>query len=114
YVGKPIALPLSDRTIPIVADAQVDREFGTGFVKITPAHDFNDWQIAQRHGLPAVQIFDLEAKVNENAPARYRGLDRYAAREAVLADLRALGLVVAEKAQRMVVPRCGRTTEVVE
>src|SRR5436190_2225062 len=114
YVGKQVALPLTDRTIPIVADAQVDREFGTGAVKITPAHDFNDWQIAQRHGLPALTIFDLEAKVNDNAPAKYRGLDRYVARKAVLADLRALGLVVSEKPHKMVIPRCGRTNEVVE
>ena len=114
FVGKQVALPLTGRQIPVVADDYVDREFGTGVVKITPAHDFNDWQIAQRHGLPALQILDLEAKVNENAPAKYRGLDRYAARAAVLADLRALGLVVAEKPHRMVVPRCGRTNEVVE
>ncbi len=114
YVGKQVALPLTDRTIPIVADTQVDREFGTGAVKITPAHDFNDWQIAQRHGLPALSIFDLEAKVNENAPAKYRGLDRYVARKAVLADLRALGFVMSEKPHNMVIPRCGRTNEVVE
>jgi valyl-tRNA synthetase len=114
YVGKEIRLPLTDRLIPIVADAQVDREFGTGAVKITPAHDFNDWQIAQRHRLPALSIFDLEAKVNDNAPAKYRGLDRYVARKAVLADLRALELVVSEKPHKMVVPRCGRTNEVVE
>jgi valyl-tRNA synthetase len=114
FVGKQVALPLTGRQIPVVADDYVDRAFGTGVVKITPAHDFNDWQIAQRHGLPALQILDLEAKVNENAPAKYRGLDRYAARAAVLADLRALGLVVAEKPHRMVVPRCGRTNEVVE
>jgi valyl-tRNA synthetase len=114
YVGKEIRLPLTDRLIPIVADAQVDREFGTGAVKITPAHDFNDWQLAQRHRLPALSIFDLEAKVNDNAPVKYRGLDRYVARKAVLADLRALGLVVSEKPHKMVVPRCGRTNEVVE
>ena len=114
YVGKKIRLPLTDREIPIVADAQVDREFGTGAVKITPAHDFNDWQIAQRHRLAALSIFDLEAKVNENAPAKYRGLDRYVARKAVLADLRALDLVVSEKPHKMIVPRCGRTNEVVE
>ncbi|HEY3177463.1 MAG TPA: valine--tRNA ligase [Casimicrobiaceae bacterium] len=114
HVGKRVALPLTDRTIPIVADAQVDRDFGSGAVKITPAHDFNDWQIAQRHGLPALTIFDVEAKVNDSAPAKYRGLDRYVARKAVLADLRALGLVVSEKPHKMVIPRCGRTNEVVE
>ena len=114
FVGKEIALPLTDRRVRIVADDAVDREFGTGAVKVTPAHDFDDWQIGQRHGLPVLSIFDLDAKVNANAPAKYRGLDRYVAREAVLADLRALGLVVSEKAHRMVVPRCGRTGEVVE
>src|SRR5437763_1743494 len=114
YVGKEVRLPLTDRRISIVADPQVDREFGTGAVKITPAHDFNDWQIAQRHRLPALSIFDLEAKVNDNAPEKYRGLDRYIARKAVLADLRALGLVVSEKSHKMIVPRCGRTNEVVE
>jgi len=114
FVGKDVALPLTGRRIPVVADAYVDREFGTGAVKITPAHDFNDWQLGQRHGLPALQILDLEAKVNDNAPEKYRGLDRYAARKAVLADLAALGLLVSEKAHRMVVPRCGRSGEVVE
>src|SRR5690606_23885218 len=83
-------------------------------VKITPAHDFNDWQVGQRHGLAVLAILDLEAKVNANAPAKYRGMDRYAARKAVLADLASLGLVVSEKTHRMVVPRCGRTGEVVE
>jgi valyl-tRNA synthetase len=114
FVGKEIMLPLTGRRVPVVADDQVDREFGTGAVKVTPAHDFDDWQIGQRNGLPVLSIFDLDAKVNENAPAKYRGLDRYVAREAVLADLRALGLVVSEKLHKMVVPRCGRTNEVVE
>ncbi|MEO7500631.1 MAG: class I tRNA ligase family protein, partial [Casimicrobiaceae bacterium] len=114
FVGKEVALPLTGRRIPVVADAYVDRDFGTGAVKITPAHDFNDWQLAQRHALPALSIFDLEAKVNDNAPEKYRGLDRYVARKAVLADLAAAGLVAGEKAHTMVVPRCGRTGEVVE
>jgi valyl-tRNA synthetase len=113
-VGKTIRLPLSNREVPIIADDYVDREFGTGVVKITPAHDFNDWAIAQRHGLPSLPILDLEAKVNDNAPAKYRGLDRYVARKAVLADLRDAGLVVSEKSHKMIVPRCGRTGEVVE
>ena len=113
-IGRRVRLPLAEREIPIIGDDYVDREFGTGCVKITPAHDFNDWQIGQRHGLPAISILDLEARINENAPERYRGMDRYVARKAVLADLKALGLVVSEKAHRMVVPRCGRTGEVVE
>ena len=113
-VGKAVTLPLTGRTIPVIADDYVDKEFGTGCVKITPAHDFNDWQIGQRHGLAPIAILDLEAKINANAPAKYRGLDRYVARKAVLADLAALGLVVSEKAHKMVVPRCERTGEIVE
>ncbi|MBS0319107.1 MAG: valine--tRNA ligase [Proteobacteria bacterium] len=113
-VGKEVTLPLTGRAIPVIADAYVDREFGTGVVKITPAHDFNDWQIGQRHGLAAISILDLEAKVNANAPEKYRGLDRYAARKVVLADLEAAGLLVGEKAHTMMVPRCARTNVVIE
>jgi valyl-tRNA synthetase len=114
FVGRKVRLPLAEREIPVIADEHVDREFGTGVVKITPAHDFNDWAVGQRHGLPALPIFNLDATVNEDAPAKYRGLDRYAARKAVLADLQAAGLVVSEKPHKMIVPRCGRTGEVVE
>ncbi|MGA8031321.1 MAG: valine--tRNA ligase, partial [Casimicrobiaceae bacterium] len=114
FVGRRVRLPLTDREIPVIADDYVDREFGTGVVKITPAHDFNDWAIGQRHHLPAISILNLDATVSDNAPAKYRGLDRYAARKAVLADLAAAGLVVSEKPHKMVVPRCGRTGEVVE
>jgi len=113
-VGKEVTLPLTGRTIPVIADAYVDKEFGTGCVKITPAHDFNDWQIGQRHKLPPIPILNLDATINDNAPAKYRGLDRYAARKAVLGDLAALGLLVSEKPHRMIVPRCGRTQEIVE
>jgi valyl-tRNA synthetase len=113
-VGKMVTLPLTGRTIPIVADDQVDREFGTGAVKITPAHDFNDWQIGQRHGLTPLTVFELDATINGNAPAKYRGLDRYAARKAVLADLAAAELLVSEKTHAMVLPRCERTGEVIE
>ena len=113
-VGKSVTLPLTGRTIPVIADDYVDREFGTGCVKITPAHDFNDWQVGQRHGLTPITIFNLDATINEHAPEKYRGLDRYVARKAVLGDLTAAGLLVAEKPHRMVVPRCGRTGEVVE
>jgi len=114
FVGKRVRLPLAEREIPVVADEYVDREFGTGAVKITPAHDFNDWQVGQRHQLPALSIFNLDATINDNAPTKYRGLDRYAARKAVLADLTAAHRVVSEKRHRMIVPRCGRTGEVVE
>src|SRR5258706_5094988 len=86
-IGKMLALPLSDRQIPIIADDYVDREFGTGCVKITPAHDFNDWAVGQRHKLAVVNIFTPDAKLNDNAPAAYRGLDRFEAREKILADL---------------------------
>ncbi|HVE48260.1 MAG TPA: valine--tRNA ligase [Casimicrobiaceae bacterium] len=113
-IGRTIRLPLAEREIPIVGDESVDPKFGTGAVKITPAHDFNDWAVGQRHGLPMLQIFDLEAKINDHAPSRYRGLDRYVARKAVLADLNAAGLVVSEKPHKMIVPRCGRTGEIVE
>ncbi len=113
-VGKMVSLPLTGRTIPIVADDYVDREFGTGAVKVTPAHDFNDWQIGQRHGLTPLTIFALDATINDNAPEKYRGLDRYVARKTVLADLTAAGLLVSEKAHTMVVPRCERTGEVIE
>ncbi|MDQ2964075.1 MAG: class I tRNA ligase family protein, partial [Pseudomonadota bacterium] len=114
FVGKEVELPLTGRRIPVITDASVDKTFGTGCVKVTPAHDFNDYDIGKRHGLDPLEIFTLDAKINANAPEKYRGLDRYAARKAVLPDLRAAGLVAAEKPHKMVVPRCGRTGEVVE
>ena len=113
-VGKSLALPLTNRTIPVIADDYVDMEFGTGAVKITPAHDFNDFAVGQRHGLEPISIFTLTATINDNAPAKYRGMDRYAARKTVLADLRAAGLVVSEKPHKMTVPRGERTGEVIE
>ncbi len=113
-IGSRLQLPLCDRTIPVVGDEFVDAEFGTGCVKITPAHDFNDFAVAQRHGLLPISIFTPTATLNANAPARFRGMDRYAARLAVLGELRAAGLLVSEKPHRMVVPRCERTGEVVE
>jgi valyl-tRNA synthetase len=113
-VGTRLTLPLTGRTIPVIADDYVDREFGTGCVKITPAHDFNDFAIGQRHNLEPIPIFTLTATVNDNAPEKYRGLDRYVARKRVLEDLRAAGLIVSEKQHKMMVPRCGRTGEVVE
>ena len=113
-VGKKVRLPLADRLIPVIADEYVDREFGTGCVKITPAHDFNDYQVGMRHGLPLVSIFTLEAKVNENAPPAYQGLDRFAARKKVLADLEAAGLVESKKAHKLMQPRSQRSDAVVE
>jgi valyl-tRNA synthetase len=113
-VGKNVRLPLADRLIPVIADEYVDRAFGTGVVKITPAHDFNDYQVGVRHGLPMISIFTLDAKVNENGPERYRGLDRFAARERVLEDLDAAGLVDSVKAHKLMQPRSQRSDAVVE
>ena len=80
-VGKQLELPLTGRTIPVIADNYVDADFGSGCVKITPAHDFNDYEIGQRHSLPQINIFTPDAKLNENAPGAYRGLDRFEARK---------------------------------
>jgi valyl-tRNA synthetase len=113
-VGKRLRLPLSGREIPVIADDYVDREFGTGFVKITPAHDFNDYAIGQRHGLAPINIFTLDAKVNENAPEKYRGLDRFEARKRVLADLEAEGLLVETKPHKLQVPVSQRSDAVIE
>jgi valyl-tRNA synthetase len=113
-IGRRVQLPLTGRTIPVIADEYVSMEFGTGAVKITPAHDFNDFVVAQRHQLEPVSIFTPTATINDNAPVKYRGMDRYVARKAVLADLREAGLVMAEKPHKMLVPRCERTGEVVE
>jgi valyl-tRNA synthetase len=113
-IGTRLQLPLCDRTIPVIGDSFVDAAFGTGCVKITPAHDFNDFAVGQRHQLAPIPIFTPTATVNANAPERFRGLDRYAARKAVLAELRAAGLLVSEKPHRLMVPRCGRSGEIVE
>ncbi len=113
-VGKTLKLPLSGREIPVIADDYVEREFGTGAVKITPAHDFNDWQIGARHKLTPITMLTLDAKVNENAPQKYRGLDRYAARKAVLADLEAQGLLVETKKHKLQVPISQRSDAVIE
>lgn len=113
-IGKTLTLPLSDRQIPVIGDDYVEREFGTGAVKITPAHDFNDYAIGQRHNLAPINIFTLDAKVNENAPAKYQGLDRFEARKRVLADLEAEGLLVETKPHKLQVPVSQRSDAVVE
>ena len=113
-IGARIALPLTERTIPVIADAYVDPQFGTGCVKITPAHDFNDYEVGLRHKLEPLNIFTLDARLNDNAPERYRGLDRYEARRRVLADLEGYGLIAEVKPHKLMVPRCGRTDAVVE
>jgi len=113
-VGKHVHLPLTGRTIPVIADAYVDREFGTGCVKITPAHDFNDWQVGHRHGLTPISIFTLDARINEHGPEKYRGMDRYDARKAIVADLEAQGLLVSTKPHKLMAPRGDRTGVVIE
>jgi valyl-tRNA synthetase len=113
-VGKMLALPLTGREIPVIADDYVDREFGTGAVKITPAHDFNDWQIGARHKLAPRVILTLDAKISDEAPGKYRGMDRFVARKAMLADLEAMGLLVETKKHKLQVPVSQRTDAVIE
>jgi valyl-tRNA synthetase len=113
-IGRQVRLPLADRLIPVIADAYVDREFGTGVVKVTPAHDVNDFAVGQRHDLPSIAVLDLDAKLNANAPEAYRGLDRFEARKRIVADLDALGLLAETKKHRLMVPRCARTGQVIE
>ncbi|WJF88884.1 valine--tRNA ligase [Paraburkholderia bonniea] len=113
-IGKTVLLPLSGREIPVIADTYVEREFGTGVVKVTPAHDFNDYQVGQRHGLPSIEILTLDAKINDNAPEAYRGLDRFDARKRVVADLEALGRLESVKPHKLMVPRGDRTGVVIE
>ncbi|MBK6746958.1 valine--tRNA ligase [Ottowia sp.] len=113
-IGQHVKLPLVDRLIPVIADDYVDRAFGTGVVKVTPAHDHNDYAVGQRHGLPTIGVLALDATLNDNAPEKYRGLDRFAARKAVVADLQAVGALVETKKHKLMVPRCARTGQVVE
>lgn len=113
-IGKKVKLPLTDREIPVIADDYVDREFGTGVVKVTPAHDFNDYQVGLRHNLPMINLFTPDAAINDNAPEKYRGLDRYDARKVILAELEDLGILVETKAHKLQVPRGDRTQQVIE
>ena len=113
-VGKMLKLPLCEREIPIIADEYVDKEFGTGCVKITPAHDFNDYAVGARHNLEKISILTLDAKINENCPAKYQGLDRFAARKQIVADLDAQGLLELVKPHKLMVPRGDRTGVVIE
>ncbi|MEM7279735.1 MAG: class I tRNA ligase family protein, partial [Pseudomonadota bacterium] len=112
--GKKVRLPLTDRLIPIVADDYVDPEFGSGCVKITPAHDFNDYDIGKRHSLELINIFDDDARINDNAPAKYQGLDRFEARKIVIDDMQALGLLKQTEDHRLMVPRGDRSQTIVE
>ncbi|MEZ0247034.1 MAG: valine--tRNA ligase, partial [Methylophilaceae bacterium] len=113
-IGKTVKLPLCDREIPIIADDYVDREFGTGVVKVTPAHDFNDYAVGQRHNLPIISILTLDAKINDHAPEKYRGMDRFDARKAIVADLEAIGLLEKIDKHKLKVPRGDRTGVVIE
>jgi valyl-tRNA synthetase len=113
-IGKSISLPLTGREIPVIADDYVDPEFGTGCVKITPAHDFNDYEMGKRHALPIINIFTVDACINDNAPEAYRGLDRYAARKQIVSDLESQGLLEGIEDHRLMVPRGDRSGTVVE
>jgi valyl-tRNA synthetase len=113
-VGKMLTLPLTGREIPLIADSYVDKAFGTGCVKITPAHDFNDYAVGQRHELAPISIMTLDAKINDNGAAPYRGLDRFEARKRIVADLDAQGLLEAVKPHKLMVPRGDRTGVVIE
>ncbi|MAT64539.1 MAG: valine--tRNA ligase [Gammaproteobacteria bacterium] len=113
-IGKTIALPLTGREIPIIADDYVDPEFGSGCVKITPAHDFNDYEVGRRHDLPLINIFTVDAAINDNGPEKYRGLDRYEARDAIIHDLKELGLLEKIDDHKLMVPRGDRSGVVIE
>ena len=114
HIGKTLVLPLVGRRIPLIADEYVDREFGTGCVKITPAHDFNDYQLGQRHGLEPISVLTLTATISDTCPVAYRGLDRFEARKRILMDLQESGLLISEKRHMLRVPRSGRTGVIVE
>ena len=114
FIGKQIKLPLTGRLIPIIADDYVDQEFGTGCVKITPAHDFNDYEMGKRHNLEIINILTDDAKINDTAPQKYRGLDRFVARKDIVADLDALGVLVKIDDHKLKVPRGDRSGAVIE
>jgi valyl-tRNA synthetase len=117
-IGQQVRLPITGRLVPVIADDYVDKAFGTGVVKVTPAHDPNDYQVGQRHGLAMLTIFSLEAKVSaaeaSDIPAAYVGLDRFVARKQIVAQLEAEGLLVEVKKHKLMVPRCARTGQVIE
>ncbi|MCR9103978.1 MAG: valine--tRNA ligase [Gammaproteobacteria bacterium] len=113
-IGQTVALPLCDREIPVIGDSYVDREFGSGCLKITPAHDFNDYEVGKRHDLPMINIFNGDAAISAAAPAPYQGLDRFEARKKVVADLEALGLLAKIEPHVLKVPRGDRSGVVIE
>ncbi|MBN9230446.1 MAG: valine--tRNA ligase [Legionella sp. 40-6] len=113
-IGKEVHLPLCDRTIPIIADDYVDREFASGCVKITPAHDFNDHEIGKRHQLPTINIFTKKAAINKNAPIKYQGMDRFVAREQLVKDLEEAGFLVQVEPHKLKVPRGEKSNVIIE
>jgi len=113
-LGMELELPLTGRTIPIIEDEYVDAEFGSGCVKITPAHDFNDYEIGKRHGLPMINVLDADASLNQNAPEAYRGLDRFEARQKILEDLESQGLLEKTEDHNMMIPRGDRSNAIIE
>ena len=116
-IGRQVKLPITGRLVPVIADAYVDKDFGTGVVKVTPAHDANDYAVGQRHGLPMITIFTLDAAIRtdlDDIPEGLRGLDRFVARKAIVADLDTEGLLVETKKHKLMVPRCARTGQVIE
>jgi valyl-tRNA synthetase len=113
-LGRRVVLPLTGRSIPVIADDYVDPEFGTGCVKITPAHDFNDYEMGLRHDLPQINIFTPTAKLNDNAPENYRGLDRFEARKKIVAELESLKLIEKIEPHKLKVPHGDRTNAVIE
>ena len=113
-VGKKVHVPMTDRVIPIIEDEYVDKEFGTGCVKITPAHDFNDYAVGQRHEMEVINLFTPKAVMNENAPEKYRGLDRFVARDKIIEDLKASGLLEKVEPHKLMRPRGDRTGTVIE
>jgi valyl-tRNA synthetase len=113
-IGRTVKLPLTEREIPVIADDYVDREFGTGCVKITPAHDFNDYEMGKRHGLPMINILDDDARIGGEAPGKYIGMDRFDARQQIIADMDALGLLEKIDDHTLKVPRGDRSGVVIE
>ena len=113
-IGRSVVVPFVNRVIPIIADSYVDSEFGTGCVKITPAHDFNDYAVGQRHNLSLINIFTETASLNQNVPLEYQGLDRFVARKRVVADLEEMGFLVDVQKHLLKVPKGDKTGEVIE
>ena len=113
-IGKHVHLPLCNRTIPIIADEYVDKEFGSGCVKITPAHDFNDHEVGKRHNLPLINILNKKATLNKNAPLKYQGMDRFVAREQIIQDLEKEGLLTKTEPHKLKVPRGEKSNVIIE